>query len=136
MKNLLLIFTFLLFLLPGAQAQDYLQVRDSTVLTNQDTQITNLVTSSQGLRYSWRYSVHIQSDSLSGATAGTVYLQGTNDGVVWHTLQTLTLDGAAQQNQVWNGDLYARRLRVYAITPSGSKTIRYRAKAFLRKTSP
>lgn len=133
MKNLLIL--FILGLLSFAQsvtAQDLLMVNDSTVLTNQDTQITNLVTFSQG-KHPWMYSVHIQSDSLTGSTAGTVTLQGTNDGVVWYTISSLTLDGAAQQNQVWTGSMYARRLRVYAITPSGSKTIRYRAKATLKK---
>lgn len=133
MKNLLLIFGLLLFLLPDAKSQDYLLIRDSTVLTNQDTQVTNLITLNAGTKSLYAYSVHIVSDSLTGSTAGSVYLQGTNDGVVWYTLQTLTLDGAAQQSQVWSGTLYARRLRVYAITPSGSKTIRYRAKAVLKK---
>ncbi len=137
MKNLLLIFGFLLFLLPDAKSQGPLTVTDSTILTNQDTQITYLITRAKGKADLWAYSVHIVSDSLSGATAGSVYLQGTNDGSVWYTMQTLTLDGAAQQSQVWTGTLYAIRMRIYAITPSGSKTIRYRNKSILKRcTAP
>lgn len=134
MKNLIFIFSLFLFLLPDAKAQDYLLVRDSTILTNQDTHINNLITLSAGTKAPWMYSVHIVSDSLTGSTAGTVTLQGTNDGVVWYTISSLTLDGAAQQSQVWTGTLYARRVRVYAITPSGTKTTRYRVKAVLKKT--
>lgn len=134
MKRFLFIVSLLTALLPDAKAQDYLLVRDSTILTNQDTQITNLITLNAGTKSLYGYSVHIVSDSLTGSTAGTVTLQGTNDGVVWYTISSLTLDGAAQQNQVWTGTLYARRLRVYAITPSGSKTIRYRVKAVLKKS--
>lgn len=134
MKHLFFILGLLFFMLPDGGAQDYLLVRDSTILTNQDTHINNLITLSAATKAPWMYSVHIVSDSLTGSTAGTVTLQGTNDGVVWYTISSLTLDGAAQQSQVWTGTLYARRLRVYAITPSGSKTIRYRVKAILKKS--
>lgn len=135
MKNLLIVFGFLFFLLPAVQGQDYLSVRDSTVLTNQDTNIVNLLTLSQGTKSLWAYSVHVVSDSLSGSNAGTVYLQFTNDGSKWLNHSTsLTLDGATQQTQSWEGVLYARRMRVYQITPSGTRTTSVRVKAILKKT--
>lgn len=126
---------FLGLFLADVKGQDYLVVSDSTVLTNQDTQITYLISLSQGTKSPWSYSIHVVSDSLTGSTAGTVYVQFTNDGYTWLNHSTsLTLDGATQQTQAWDGTLYARRMRVYAITPSGSKTTNYRLKAVLKKT--
>lgn len=133
--KLKLLFLLLLGLFSmAAKAQDYLTVSDSTVLTNQDTQITYLNTLSQGTKSLWVYSVHVVTDSLSGANAGTVYLQTTNDGYTWLNHATsLTVDGTAQQTQAWEGTLYARRARVYAITPSGTRTVNYRMKATLKR---
>lgn len=136
MKNLLIVFGFLFFLFPSVQGQDYLTVRDSTVLTNQDTNIVNLLTLSQGTKNLWAYSVTVRADSLTGANAGTVYLQFTNDGSYWtNHSSSITIDGPASSydEYTWEGVLYARRMRVYAITPSGTRTVAVRTKAVLKK---
>jgi hypothetical protein len=80
------------------------------------------------------YSVYIQSDSISGANAGTCVLQVANDraGVRWKTIQTLTIDGAAQQTALWEGTLYARRAKVVFTSPSGTRKTRVRLEAVLK----
>lgn len=80
------------------------------------------------------YSVYIQSDSVSGSNAGTCVLQVANDkaGIRWKTIQTLTIDGAAQQTALWEGTLYARRMRVQFTSPSGTRKTRVRTEAVLK----
>lgn len=97
-------------------------------LTNQDTAI--YTTSPSLLDVPYYYSIHVQSDSLTGANAGFAYLQVSNKtaGDVWYTTQTMTIDGTGTDEALWEGILYASRVRVYFITPSGTRTIR--AKVF------
>lgn len=144
MKQTIFLFFFAAFaaILPTSEvsAQSWVGVSDSTRLTNADTNIVYLLTDSRGKTGIWSYSVHIVSDSISGATAGTCVLQTSNNGIYWRTAanlytetaQTLTLNGAAQQLANWEGVLYARRIRVYQIT-SGTQVTSVRIKAFMRK---
>lgn len=144
MKNVIIFFLFALAAIvptSGAYGQTWVSVSDSTRLTNQDTNIVYLLTDARGKTGLWAYSVHIVSDSISGATGGTVVLQTSNDGVYWRTAQniytetaqTLTLDGATQQTALWEGVLHSRRIRVYQITPSSTQVTSVRVKAFMRK---
>ncbi len=139
MKHLLLIFSLLAFALADAEAQDWLPVSDSTTMTNADTNNVYLLSLNNGKKSLWAFSLHILSDSLTGATAGTVLIQGTDDGVTWYTAKdgagnamTLTLNGSTQQSQVWTGTMYCRRMRLNAIT-SGTQTTRVRLKGTLKK---
>lgn len=144
MKQILFLFFFAAFaaILPTSEAygQTWVQVSDSTRMTNADTNIVYMLTDSRGKQGIWAYSIHAISDSISGATAGTLVLQTSNNGIYWRTAanlytetaQTLTLNGAAQQLANWEGVLYARRLRVYCIT-SGTQVTSVRIKAFMRK---
>lgn len=133
MKQAILFFLFAV-LSASAFGQDMLIVSDSTRLTNRDTNIVNLISTTNNSRIRWEYSVHIISDSISGSNSGTVYLQASNNGYSWYNLQTLTLDGAAQQFVSYEGPLYARRLRVYAITPNATARVTaVRVRAVLRK---
>jgi len=134
----LLFLLFLVLSVPAAKSQDWLLVRDSTILTNQDTDIVYLLSLSAGTKSPWSYSVTVRADSLSGANAGTIYLQQTNDGSYWTNVgSSITVDGnaASYDELTWEGTLYARRLRVYAITPSGTRTVAVRLKATLKKTT-
>lgn len=120
-----LLFALALLAAP-AQAQRVFDFYKTDTITNQDT-ITVLTTQNGGpsnIDVPYYYSVNILSDSLSGATGGTVYLQVSNDraGTVWYNAQTLTLNGATQQTALYEGILYARRMRVYIISPSGSQS--------------
>jgi len=139
MKYRFLLLSLLFFgLSVVAQAQAYLFVKDSTHLVNQDTQIVNLLTLSQGRGQFWGYSVSVRADSISGANAGTIYLQQTNDGNYWTTVgSTVTIDGnaASYDELTWEGTLYARRLRVYTITPAGTRNVKVVVRATLKKST-
>lgn len=124
-----IIFSFLTFLLalflaPSvSQAQrPFEEISDVDSLVNQDTVILNL---NYTFKKPYYFSVAIQADSISGANAGTCYLQFTNDKTVnttrWHTAQTLTIDGAGTSSAIWEGIIYARRARLYFISPSGTR---------------
>ena len=144
MKQAIFLFFFAAFaaMLPTADvsAQTWVQVSDSTRMTNADTNVVYMLTDSRGKQGLWAYSVHVVSDSISGATGGTLVLQTSNNGTYWRTAQniytetaqTLTLNGATQQTALWEGVLYARRLRIYCIT-SGTQVTSVRIKAFMRK---
>jgi len=123
---LLFFFAAILASLNTAQAQRVFDFYKTDTITDQDT-ITVLTTQNGGpsnIDVPYYYSVNILSDSLSGANAGTVYLQVSNDrnGTVWYNAQTLTLDGATQQTALYEGILYARRMRVYIISPAGTRS--------------
>jgi len=109
----------------AATAQRYFEeVTDVDSLVNQDTVILNF---DYTFKRPYYYSVQVQADSISGANAGTCYLQVTNDkatsGTKWHTAQTFTIDGAGSSYQLWEGLLYARRARLYFISPSGTRRV-------------
>lgn len=122
---------------PEVQAQRYFDVIDIDTIANQDTIV--VTTQNNGgpviIETPYRYSVHVVTDSLSGANAGTVYLQVSNDrnGTVWYNAQSLTLDGATQQSALWEGILDARRIRVYYISPSGTRSVRVQTYASFKK---
>lgn len=110
---------------PEAQAQRYFDLISPAgdTLVNQDTII--YATSPVLIDVPYYYSIYAAADSLSGANAGFAYLQVSNDrtGTNWHTVQTLTIDGATRSAALWEGILYARRIRVYFITPSGTRRV-------------
>ena len=136
MKQILFIAAFLFAIAGTVTAQSWaggVIVTDSTRLTNQHTNIVTLLNSTKGKSSNWQYSVMVVSDSISGSNAGTSYLQVSNDGYTWYNSQTLTLDGATQQKTLYEGVLYAVRMRVYQITPSGTRVTAVRVKAVMRK---
>lgn len=122
---------------PEVQAQRYFDVSDVDTLTNQDTIIVTTANNSGPtlIDVPYYYSIHVVTDSLSGANAGTAYLQVSNDrnGSIWYNAQSLTLDGATQQSVLWEGILYARRARVYFITPSGTRSVRVQTYASFKR---
>jgi hypothetical protein len=140
MKKLLYIFLPLLLVLiiaGAAQAQGprFRTFANTEVLTNQDTAIYDIT--SGDFKWAATYAVTVLTDSLTGANAGTVYLEYCDDptGTYWvRDASSLTIDGAAQQTIRWNGTLTARRIRLYAITPSGSRTTRIRCYASIKPT--
>lgn len=127
----------LIFAVAGLSAQAPTLYSHGDTLANQDTVILYVgLTDAKAKPANWKYSVHVRADSLTGANAGTVYLQFSNDGSLWWNHPTsITIDGpaASYDEYAWEGVLYARRLRVYAITPAGTRTVRLRTAAILRK---
>jgi hypothetical protein len=132
MKSIRNVFSLLLLalafsFLPTADvgAQRFFDIAPITAdtLVNQDTIIYTTTPSLIDVPY--YYSIHVQADSVSGANAGSAYLQVSNDraGTVWVTTQTLTIDGTGSDSALYEGILYARRVRVYFITPSGTRRV-------------
>lgn len=95
----------------------------SDTLVNQDTII--YTTTPVLIDVPYYYSIYVAADSLSGANAGTAYLQFCNDrtGTNWYNAETLTIDGTSRSAALWQGILYARRVRIYFITPSGTRRV-------------
>lgn len=129
MKKLLfsisIFFALCAFAPQDAQAQRFFEeVSDVDSLVNQDTVILNFAYTFKRPFY---YSIQIQADSISGANAGTAYLQFSNDkatsGTKWHTAQTMTIDGTGSDYALYEGILYARRARLYFISPSGTRRV-------------
>ena len=121
--------------LPGASAQAPLTYSHGDTLTNQDTVILYPISAAKFKSKNWNYSVHVRADSLSGANAGTAYLQFSNDGTLWWNHSTsITIDGPGTSfdEYGWDGILYAQRMRIYAITPSGTRSVRLRTAVILR----
>lgn len=126
MKKSILFSLLLCIVAFSASAQRYFDLIKADTLTNQDTLI--FTTSPVLIDVPYYYSIHVACDSLSGATAGTAYLQVCNDrtGTNWYSVQSLTIDGTLSE-ALWEGILYARRVRLYFITPSGTRSVQARA---------
>lgn len=118
--------SLLCFTSATAQAQRFFDLQSATAdtLVNQDTVI--YTTTPVMVDVPYYYSIHVKADSLSGANAGFAYLQFSNHrtGSVWYTAQTLTIDGSGSDEALYEGILYARRVRVYFITPSGTRRVK------------
>lgn len=116
-----------------ATAQRFFDISAADTLTNQDTVIQT--TSPVQLDVPYYYSIHVLADSLSGANAGTCYLQFSNhrSGSVWYNAQTLTIDGTTTSQALWEGIVYARRVRVYWISPSGTRSVALRTYAAFKR---
>ncbi len=104
-------------------------------LINQDTLIITSASNGGGLLnidVPYYYSIHVKADSLSGSNAGFAYLQFSDQRPTtsaptpthWYTAQTLTIDGTGTDEAYWTGICYARRVRVYFITPSGTRKVK------------
>lgn len=122
----LLLLAFAIMVIPEqTQAQRFFDLISpaTDTLINQDTSIYS--TTPAILDVPYYYSIYAAADSLSGANAGFAYLQVSNDrtGANWHTVQTLTIDGTTRSAALWEGIVYARRIRVYFITPSGTRRV-------------
>lgn len=131
MKKVFLLAVVALLSVASVSAQRYFDVQITTdTLTNQDTLIVN-TTKNGGpaqLDVPYYYSIHIKADSLSGSNAGFAYLQfsdqrGTSP-TQWYTAQTLTIDGTDTDEAYYTGICYARRVRIYFITPSGTRKVK------------
>ena len=123
--SLLLLALALLAAPERAEAQRFFDLISpaSDTLVNQDTII--YTTSPALIDVPYYYSIYVAADSLSGANAGTAYLQVCNDrtGTNWYNAETLTIDGTTRSSALWQGILYARRARIYFITPSGTRRV-------------
>lgn len=130
MKHAYFVFLFVMLLslvaTQRADAQRFFDLQSATAdtLVNQDTVI--YTTSPVMVDVPYYYSIHVKADSISGANAGFAYLQVSNHrtGSVWYTTQTLTIDGSGSDEALYEGILYARRVRVYFITPSGTRRVK------------
>lgn len=98
MKNIFILFSLVLLSL-GVQAQNTRANNDvaSYVYHDNDT-LTNASTVTQTLdkvvNYGYNYQINVVSDSLSGATAGTMTVYNKAYGQSeWVPLQTLTING-------------------------------------------
>lgn len=72
----------------------------------------------------YEYSFIIQTDSISGANAGTIAVQIANDNdtsPTWFTTSSATIDGAGTQLFSTEAMLRARRLRLFVTSPSGDR---------------
>ena len=75
-------------------------------------------------------SVIIHTDSLSGATNATLYVEFANANTpnIWYRASTTTLNGAAvQQIHVEDNDFTSRKWRIWAVTASGTQNTRIKA---------
>lgn len=117
---ILLFFAALAF--PATAQRNFEPYNDTDVLTNQDT-VTDLFP--YLFKRPYYYSVQVQSDSVSGANAGTCTLEVSNENTPtkWSVLQTMTINDAGSDTALWEGIIYARRMRVRWITPSGTRVV-------------
>lgn len=126
MKKLLFAFIALMFCVVSLSAQRIIDIQNaaSDTLTNQTTK--TYTTSPVTLDVPYYYSIYVAADSLSGSNAGTAKLQVCNDrsGTTWYTLQTLTIDGTGTDATLWEGIVYARRIRIYFDMPSGTRKVK------------
>lgn len=104
---------------------------DSQLITNDTLTNTDTITHTAKLLSTVYYgSVQIVCDSLTGAPAGTAYLQGSNNGTNWTTLQTLSLNGAGTYDAVWSlNPGVTKYIRVYIL---GTGTATIKCNAYLR----
>jgi hypothetical protein len=129
-KFLFILATLAMFIVPSMtklSAQRFIDIiATNDTLTNQVTKV--YTTSPTQLDVPYTYSIQVFADSLSGSNAGTAKLQVCNDrtGTTWSTLQTLTIDGTGTDEALWEGTVYARRIRVYYDMPSGTRKVRAR----------
>lgn len=134
MKKLIFTLSILFALAAQVEAQKYFDVIAlNDTLTNQTTK--TYTTNPVLIDVPYYYSIHVAADSLSGSNAGTAKLQVCNDrtGTNWYTLQTLTIDGTGTDEALWEGLLYARRVRIYYDMPSGTRKVRARLYASFKR---
>lgn len=123
MKNIILFLLFFFAFAASATAQrTFEEYHKTDSLVNQDTVIQLMTWQFKNPFY---YSIQIQADSISGANAGTALLQFSNQSTPtrWVTAQTLTIDGTGSDSAIYEGILYARRVRLYFISPSGTRRV-------------
>lgn len=138
MKHIILLLLALVASFSNITAQAPITYSHGDTLSGRDTVILYLgLTDGKSKQKNWKYSVHVRADSLTGANAGTAYLQFSNDGSLWWNHPTsITIDGPASSYDEygWDGILYARRMRVYAITPDATaRTVRLRTASIVRQ---
>jgi len=120
MKKLILALVF--FGIAGASfAQKFDYYYKTDTFTNADTITLYEVT----LKDDYYYSFEVTADSLSGATAGTVWLQAQNCNScsTWYNIDTVTINGTSTISRD-TGTLVGRRIRIYGIT-SGTQSTEY-----------
>lgn len=138
MKRLLFLLSMLLCFAVQSEAQKMFDIYvNSDTLTNQTTKTYG--TDKNGgpvlIDVPYYYSIQVYADSISGSNAGTAYLQVCNDrtGTNWITLQSLTIDGTGIDSAIWEGIVYARRMRVYYDMPSGTRKVRARVYGMFKR---
>ena len=89
----------------------------------------------------FEYSFVVRSDSLSGATAGTISIQVSNSSAnvtdanaIWATVDTGTIDGTAPQFFAFEGVVRARRIRVLITSPAAAQSTLLRVQGALKRT--
>lgn len=138
----LIIFTLLAMLMSQVQGQSvsgYTLISNqknsgaSTIysrdtLVNLDTIFVPLSTKAFSL---FKVDAILRCDSISGATAGSAYLQFaqttpgnaerlTDNQVIWQTVATATLDGAGRTQYRLTADLTSNRARLLILTPNST----------------
>lgn len=96
----------------------------SDTLTDADT---NTYTYPSEITANWQYNIQVVNDSLTGATAGTIKLWVSDDpdGEVYYAKETITMNGATQQNTLWTGTFAYPKMKIQVIT-SGTATNKVR----------
>lgn len=87
------------------------------------------------------YSFIVRSDSISGATGGTVTIQVSNSSAsvsaanaIWATIgSTHTIDGATAQIFLSEGVVRARRIRVLITAPGGTQVTALKVQGALKR---
>jgi len=138
MKKLILFLSVLMLTVVGLQAQKTITYTliDGETATNTDTLIGLYPTIIPADMW---YSVQVVADSLTGGTAGTVYLQQSNaySGGKWTTLtdKSLTVNGVLSE-VIWEATtgFLGARLRVYVLN-TGTNTTEYTVNLVLKRKS-
>lgn len=135
MKKLLTIFGFLLCAFTISAQKDFLyKAFTIDTLTDAETVYFTFPTTMQGL---YEYQFQIQVDSLSGNTAGTVYVQSASDrkgtNYVNVTSKTYTVVGAATQTGGFiTGVGYGTNYRL-AVVGTGTQSTKLTVSAVFKK---
>lgn len=137
MKYIFLVLVAVIFV-TSAQAQTQTVAALDTAILGVSS--THTVTVLSGNKKVYDCAIQVQSDSISGANAGTVTLETSNDktGSKWVTLQTMTIDGggaAATDEVMWEFGTAVYAVRVRTTTPVGARVTNLYVASFCRDRS-
>jgi len=144
MKNLIFLFSFFAILMAStvqvnAQYTGYLMDTlessssvDTVILYPGGTTFEGAATSTLAKAFTvpGDLDVIIHTDSLTGSTNATLYLEVANATTpnIWYRASTTTLNGAAvQQIHYEDNDFVNRKWRLWAVTASGTQNTRIKA---------
>jgi len=123
-----------------AEAQRFFDINRTGTDTLATSTTINIATNPVLIDVPYYYSIHVIADSLSGANQGVVKLQVSNDrtGTNWFDVPnaSLTVDGPGQDVALWEGLLYARRIRVNCTSPTGTRKTKLQVYGSFKRALP